>query len=850
MVLGVVACAGVAPAAAQEPKWSAWSEFGGAYKTDNASRGGVTLFVPVMQGPRDLLFVDARGKLFEDSAKEGNLALAYRQMLKSGWNVGAWVGGDVRGTALDNTFWQLSGGLEALSENFDLRLNGYGPISAPQAAGPNSDFTQVVLSGSSIYMVGGREVGLRGVDGEVGVRLPSSLLSLDPEKFELRAYGGAFYFDHEAALKQGAGPKARLELRVNDILPGMPGSRLTAEYGYSYDEVRDHRHEIGARLRIPLGQPDTWTRYAGLNAQERRMMDGLERDVDIVVVQSEAEPVEDALTNVDFDRVAYVDDGGSVTSTANSAGGNSLIISKGGTITGEQFLQDSQTLQSGASTIQVRGLSSGTVANFTAPFSHTTLTSADTNVVNLVSNTHLNGFTITKTGTSQDDAVVARDALDNEGFENFAITNNTISTEGDGSNAVGIDNRNDTVWVIGNTLTTTGEEAQGIEFGNRNSNVALLNNTITTEEDDSFGIEVGSRNSNFTVAGNTITTLEDSAYGIYFDRRNNNILVADNSILTHEYQSSGIVFNRRNTNVTLTGNTVTTQDDDADGIVFVARNRNVTLSGNTVTTQDGDADGIVFVRRNRFITLTGNTITTQDDGAFGVVFDERNRDITVSGNTINTNGESADGLYFGYRNNRISVANNTIATQGFDSFGIDFDEDNRNATVTGNTVTTQGPIAPAVYLGIANSGITIFGNDIATNGFFSNGVRLDVLNDDVTISGNTVTTTNDESDAVLIGFANAASVLSNTLTTSGSGADAIQIGEDNVVTITGNNAVGSIGDDYLDVISDGNVLDGAGNTIAAGTTIGDKVCESSGGAGSVEIAGITYVTDDLTSCPP
>jgi len=32
------------------------------------------------------------------------------------------------------------------------------------------------------------------------------------------------------------------------------------------------------------------------------------------------------------------------------------------------------------------------------------------------------------------------------------------------------------------------------------------------------------------------------------------------------------------------------------------------------------------------------------------------------------------------------------------------------------------------------------------------------------------------------------------------------------------------------VIFDGNVLDGTGNTIAAGATVGDEVCESSGGA--------------------
>ena len=47
-------------ASAHEPKWSPWVEFGGAYVTDDASRGSVTLYAPLSQGPRDLLFIDAR----------------------------------------------------------------------------------------------------------------------------------------------------------------------------------------------------------------------------------------------------------------------------------------------------------------------------------------------------------------------------------------------------------------------------------------------------------------------------------------------------------------------------------------------------------------------------------------------------------------------------------------------------------------------------------------------------------------------------------------------------------------------------------------------------------------------
>jgi hypothetical protein len=808
-------------ASAHEPKWSPWVEFGGAYVTDDASRGSVTLFAPLSQGPRDLLFIDARGKLFEEEAREANVALAYRQMLANGWNLGAWIGGDVRRTGFDNTFWQLSGGFEALSENFDIRVNGYGPVTDPQAAGFNTGFTQVVLSGSSIYMVGGSEVGLRGVDGEVGVLVPTDMLSLGGADMELRVYGGGYYFDHETALQEVAGPKGRLELRFNDILAGMPGSRLTAEYAYSYDEVRDSRHQIGARLRIPLGPPEERLRYANLTSQERRMMDGLERDVDIVVVRSEAEAVEDALTDVDFDRVAYVNDGGSVTTTATVAGGNSLIIATGGTISGEQFLQDSQTLQSGASTIQVRGLNSGTVTNFTAPFSQASLVANNENVINLVSNTHLNGFVIDKTGDSQDDAVVARDAGGNDGFSNFAITNNIITTTGDGSNAVGIDDDNDTVWVLGNTLTTAGFDAQGIEFNDGNSNVRISDNIITTRGEAAYGIEVDDDNEDFWVSGNTIVGENIDAVGILFDAGNRNISVAGNTVTMQGEAADGIVFVFDNTDISISDNTVTMLNDNAYGIVVAAYNEGVTLSGNTIAMHGARSDAVVFLEGNADLTVTSNTITTAAIWSFGLVFDEENRDITASGNTITTQGPLSDGIYFGFANDNIVVADNTVSTSGDESFGIDFDLANTGALVTGNTVTTVGALAPGIVVAIGNSDITLDGNTVNTAGALSVGIGVGRFNSDVTISR-------------------------NTLTASGPASDGIQVFADNTIAITDNAGLGSIGDDFLELVSSGNVLSGTGNSTTS-STVGGDVCQSAVGfGGSVEIDGTTFVS---ANCP-
>jgi hypothetical protein len=69
-----------------------------------------------------------------------------------------------------------------------------------------------------------------------------------------------------------SGGKARAELRINDVIPQIPGSRLTAEYQFSHDDVRESRQIIGARLRLPLNPPDTRS-LASLSAQVRRMID-------------------------------------------------------------------------------------------------------------------------------------------------------------------------------------------------------------------------------------------------------------------------------------------------------------------------------------------------------------------------------------------------------------------------------------------------------------------------------------------------------------------------------------------------------------------------------------------------
>lgn len=270
-------------------KWRAWWELGGYYGTDNASRGEAALFLPLGQSDTALLFADLRGKLFERDVEEGNLALGFRTTRSSGVNLGIWGGFDYRNSTFGNAFPQVSGGIEALTERFDFRANGYWPTVQDELASRSTTFAggpaTVGLAGTQVVTTSlltsttttTRELALHGFDAEVGMRLFGN------ERANVRVYGGGFWFDHSDFSGEVAGPKARIEFRVEDIIRALPGSRLTLEGEVSHDDVRDDKWEVGARLRLPFGGPgDDLPGPVSLSPLERRMTESLERDTDIV----------------------------------------------------------------------------------------------------------------------------------------------------------------------------------------------------------------------------------------------------------------------------------------------------------------------------------------------------------------------------------------------------------------------------------------------------------------------------------------------------------------------------------------------------------------------------------------
>ncbi len=262
--------------AATTKKWGPHADITGKLGNER-SLGDYDFFVPVLQGPTSMLFLDLRFQGDDNEATEGNFGLGYRQMIENSWIFGGYGFYDVRETQFDNKFRQWTFGVEALTENYDARVNGYFADEDEESV---SSVTGIETFGYADYNLvhratPGFEQSMSGVDFEVGGKLPALAYP------EIRGYVGGFYFDAEKVDKV-TGPSARLEVRFPDLF-GWDGSLFELGGEIRDDSVRDTDYYFTARLRIPFGTGSFALPTSSLTALEKRMTERVQRDPDVVV---------------------------------------------------------------------------------------------------------------------------------------------------------------------------------------------------------------------------------------------------------------------------------------------------------------------------------------------------------------------------------------------------------------------------------------------------------------------------------------------------------------------------------------------------------------------------------------
>lgn len=797
----------------QERQWNPWVEWGGVGGNDDG-RGIIEFWSPLMQSQTALFFFDGRFQFIEDSVQEGNAQFGLRKMSPSGWNLGAWGSIDVRETSEDNTFWQIAGGLEALSVKWDLRLNGYLPVTDPQTS-PST--AEVILKRNNIFMIGGEEVALYGFDGEIGYLLFGSPETKPGTRYELRAYGGGFWFDHSDAIDDVAGPSARVELRLDNLIPDWGGSRLTFDAGWSHDEIRDDVWEAGARVRIPLGGLKT---YALLSPQARRMQERIERDDDIVVVQSGPEKVFDTLTGVRFDRVAYVDP--SITDASAQAGNNSLLIVNG-EVTGPQELQGNQTLQGGKSTILVTGLKSGATTSFTAPGARATINgTVGPDLTLLGSNTHVAGFDI----TGGDIGILGGDGKRNIVLEQLDIFQVAASGIVFGSN-----NR-----ALIQNVELTSIAGTGISFGGDND--VVIRNTVLSFTGGS-GINFNSGND---VTLHSIALTSIAGTGINFN--SNNDVVIQSAALSST-GGTGINFNSDNAalirNATLTSIAGT-------GINFNSNNE-VGIHGAVLSSTGGS--GINFNLDN---TVTIQNVELTSIAGTGIDFNSNN-EATIRNATLNSVGGM--GIQFNL-DNRFDIRD--VAMTSVASFGIDFNSDNEAAiqnvafSSIGNdaisfNLRNEVEIQNATMTSIAGSGIRanseneIHISDVEMTTVGNFGIVFNIENN-VTIQNAALSSI--ATNGIDFNSDNLVSIADTTIANVGN--DGISFNASNTVALNDSALAGAFGGDGVAIGSPGNTLSGTGNT-AAGATFGGTFCDAAAGQ-TGSFAFVDNGSGNPGTCPP
>ncbi|WP_417385826.1 right-handed parallel beta-helix repeat-containing protein [Gimesia sp.] len=668
----------------QEPDWFQESDYlYRAYFDFSGSAGGYRdvgqglLFIPLAQDEESLFFADLRGNIFNDSSSEGNFGLAYRRMVNDQWIAGMYGFYDVRRSQYSNIFRQGSFGLELMSIEWDFRVNGYIPNQKQQRV---NGLTTAYLSGNNIVVRAGEERAYWGTDIEVG-RLLRTFDNLQVDA-ELRGYVGGYYFDNNAPdFDKMTGPRARVEFRMFDLPWLGNGSRVVLGGQYQYDDLRGSQGEGLLTVRIPLpgnGDSQKLTRF------QRRMVNPIQRDIDIVLNQGQA-PEECAklqLNGQELTNITVIDaNTPNAEAVFNAAGSNSVVLFDGsaGTIhtaTGYVF-NDGQLALAGGTDMQVVGCESGVVTTFN--YGGTPLVQGDNminNVFTLANNAtmvglnvtgglngiygnNLSGFTLTGNTVSN----AFEDGVHLDGDTNGTITNNTFF----GNGVITYEDGLNIEHLTGGTISGNTSRGNGYGYyfervsgGTISNNVAELNLVDGFDFDDFDG---------GTLTGNTAQYNGED--GFYFSNQITGGEISNN--IARENYNFGFDIEAEIDEVTFSGNQAI--DNDFAGFGFFGHVNGGTFSDNIA---NGNDAGFYFDQDVDGAVITGNV--ADNNYLNGFWFEDEVTNTMFTNNSASENG--VNGIKFGDTVGVGTLISNNQALNNLDD-GFDF-EDVDGGTITGN----------------------------------------------------------------------------------------------------------------------------------------------------------------------
>ncbi len=495
----------ILPAGAAAENWSRNIEVFAMPTSESRNLMGGQWLEPVWQDRNSMLYLDFRGVFDLGDTEEFNLGAGYRQMFfDRRWIFGGSASFDTRESIRNKRHNQVALGIEALSREWDLRANGYIPLTDPRTVGPATFGGR--FQGTRLFAGRQTEEALHGADFEIG-----RLLEFVPFG-ETRLYLGGYHFDGDVVTKStGFGKKAKLEFR--------PRKDIALEFGVEDDNL--FGTEGFLKIRYSFGYPAE----TGVRTIDERMVQFVERDIDI---KETSRLPEDVTTGIGpgndllvADNVVHIDN------TADNGGDGSFEDPY------DDFTECQADRCAQTNTLVYVHAGDGTATGYDVPFNMRdnqrligqgfnlygiggdqapTVTHGATSTIRLANNTEVAGL----------DLVNNRVAIYGKNVTDFNIHDNRIN----GSTSRGIrivtDNGNTSGLIASNTIQ--GNANYGILLDNDADGasstqiVTLDNNTVTNNTGHGIGIRNAGRNGstatqNVTLTNNTATNNGDS--GMY-----------------------------------------------------------------------------------------------------------------------------------------------------------------------------------------------------------------------------------------------------------------------------------------------------------------------------------------------
>lgn len=493
-------------------------------------------WIPFAQNANSVLYGDLRMMSDNQDNFEGNLGLGYRTITTApvlgegvaGANI--WI--DRRTTERNSKFNQITLGTEWLSNNFDVRLNGYIPLSDKREIEiVNQNPQAPALVGTGIVVdTNGREQEepLYGFDLELGLELGQHIDFIKKNTDSLRIYGGGFYFNGDDS-DDVAGWSTRVAADVTQNIE--IGAR------FQRDDERGSQGFLELTLRFPFGHKQSY-RKNGLRA---RLDESPERDIDIVTgskitdagsrVAVVHKDTGEALEVLSVDNSAVgVGDGtaenpfSTLSDAQNAASDRTIIYVKRGDGTSDNQNQGitldktgQQLIGSGANFVFDR--SKFTTANGASPTSTLIVAASAAPVLGNINagqdgvtvaadNVVVAGITVDNDNTGRDGVVVRADgaavSAQNVTIDNVRVQNSRIGVYLHGTNSGRVSAK------VQNTITTS----------NSQHGVAVYDDTDATFDVDLGGGSLESTGNN-VLAGNMLEDLAVDYDGRDLSAQNN-----------------------------------------------------------------------------------------------------------------------------------------------------------------------------------------------------------------------------------------------------------------------------------------------------------------------------------------